>query len=159
MTKIGRYPDYVNENAVRWIAGFTLCLALLAIFHPAWYTIIPLTLGFIVRFLYGPDYSPTAKLVTRVILPKLDVSYKMIPGNPKRFAQLIGSIFTISAIILFTTGMILEYRVLLGILSFFAFLESAFGFCAGCLVFGYLIRFGFVAEEICEKCSNINYEI
>ncbi|HNI86719.1 MAG TPA: DUF4395 family protein, partial [Leptospiraceae bacterium] len=50
-------------------------------------------------------------------------------------------------------------KITLGILSFFAFLESFFGFCAGCFIFSYLMKWGFVPNDVCERCSNINYHI
>ncbi len=30
------------------------------------------------------------------------------------------------------------------------------GFCAGCFVFGYLMRSGFVPAETCQKCENLS---
>ena len=44
----------------------------------------------------------------------------------------------------------------LGVLLAFATLESVLGFCAGCFVFGYLMRWGFVPAETCEKCNNLS---
>ena len=44
----------------------------------------------------------------------------------------------------------------LGGLVFFAALESIVGFCTGCFVFGYLMRWGVIPKEICEKCNNLN---
>jgi hypothetical protein len=54
-------------------------------------------------------------------------------------------------------GFLFEYKLTLSILAFFAFLESFLGFCAGCFVFSYLMKWGIIPEEICEKCNNLNF--
>ena len=45
---------------------------------------------------------------------------------------------------------------LLAVLVVFAVLESVFGFCAGCWVFGHLMRWGLVPEAICVECQDIS---
>ena len=42
------------------------------------------------------------------------------------------------------------------VLVILAIMESAFGFCPGCLVFGYLMKLGFIPEEICKRCVDLN---
>ena len=42
----------------------------------------------------------------------------------------------------------------LGTLVVFAGLEAFLGFCMGCFVFGYLMQWGFISEETCERCNN-----
>ena len=44
---------------------------------------------------------------------------------------------------------------MLGLLASAAFLESAFGLCLGCKMFGLLMRAGVVPEEVCERCNDI----
>lgn len=156
--KIGRFPDTVNENAARMVAAVVFTISSINIWEPGYLTILPLVYGFLARVLYGPDYSPTALLVTKGIIPALKISNKPTPGAPKRFAQFVGLIFSISGLVLFLSGFSLECKVLFGILSLFAFLEAALGFCAGCFVFSYLIKWGMVPESICERCNNLRYE-
>jgi hypothetical protein len=157
--KIGRFPEVVNENAARLVASIICCLAVIAILHPAIYTILPLLYGFTARVLYGPDYSPAAQFVLKAVIPLFKIENRPTPGAPKRFAQFIGFLFTLTAAILFSLNLILEFQIVLSILVFFAFLESSLGFCAGCFVFSYLIKWGFVPQEICERCSNLEYHI
>lgn len=156
--KIGRFPDTVNENAARMVATAVCFLSVINVWEPGYLTMLPLVYGFLARVLYGPDYSPTALLVTKGIIPTLKISNKPTPGAPKRFAQFVGLIFSISALVLFSTDFTLESRVLLAILSFFAFLEAALGFCAGCFVFAYFIKWGLVPESVCERCNNLRFE-
>jgi len=94
-------------------------------------------------------------LSTKIIVPYLIKKEKLVPGPPKRFAQLIGLIFSTA---IFVSIAIYQINVLantlLIILSIFAFLESILGFCAGCLVFKYLMKFKLIPDSICESCNN-----
>ena len=45
------------------------------------------------------------------------------------------------------------------VLAIFASLESLFGFCAGCWVFGHLIRLRIIPEKFCAKCQNLEFSI
>ena len=42
-------------------------------------------------------------------------------------------------------------------LVLFAGLEAFVGFCAGCFVFGYLMRWGLIPAETCERCNNLSF--
>ncbi|MEX2598363.1 MAG: DUF4395 domain-containing protein, partial [Dehalococcoidia bacterium] len=45
----------------------------------------------------------------------------------------------------------------LGVLAFFAAMEAFLGFCAGCFVFGYLMRWGVIPEELCQRCNDLSF--
>jgi hypothetical protein len=159
MIKIGSFPEIVNENAARIVALFALILSLSAIYTNSLVITLILLYGFTARVLYGPRFEPFARLTLHVIIPIFKIGDIPTPGIPKRFAQLIGFLFSLTASTLLYLGYNLEFTITLSILSFFAFLESAFGFCAGCYVFGYLMKWGIVPDQVCERCSNINYHI
>jgi len=64
-------------------------------------------------------------------------------------------VFSTTALVLtFGFGQPLIAEGVLGVLVFFAGLEAFAGFCMGCFVFGYLMRWGFIPEETCERCNN-----
>ncbi|MBU6337929.1 MAG: DUF4395 family protein [Acidobacteria bacterium] len=151
------FPNPVNEVSARLVAAGVLVIALVTIiFDIPWLTLV-LAYGFIARVAAGPKFSPLGLLVTKVITPALPVQEKLVPGPPKRFAQAIGVVFSVSAAILAVGfGLTTAAYVVLGVLAVFAFLESVFGFCAGCRVFAVLMRFGVIPEEVCERCNNLN---
>jgi hypothetical protein len=155
--KIGRFPEVVNENAARVVASIVTVSSIIAVLFPSYLTIIPLLYGFLARVLYGPDYSPTAQLVLRGIIPMFKISNKPTAGIPKRFAQFIGLIFSISALLFFSFNLLYEFQITISILAFFAFLEASLGFCAGCYAFSLLIKWGIVPEETCERCNNLQF--
>ena len=78
-----------------------------------------------------------------------------MPGPPKRFAQGVGVVFSVTALVLTGLGYWTAAEVVLGLLATAAFLESALGVCLGCLTFGVLMRKGIVPEEVCERCNDI----
>ncbi len=159
MIKFGNFPEIVNENTARIVAFFVLILSLTAIYTNSILLVFILLYGFTARVIYGPKFEPFARLTIHVIIPFLKIGNKPTPGIPKRFAQFIGFLFSLTALSLLLLGYSFEFQVTLSILAFFAFLESVFGFCAGCFVFGYLMKWGIVPEEVCERCSNISYHI
>ena len=84
----------------------------------------------------------------------------MVAGPPKRFAQAVGLVFSATALILvYGFGMKTAAEVVLVVLAIFAALESFVGFCTGCFVFGYLIKWGLVPEKTCKRCADIWAEV
>ncbi|TGK13031.1 DUF4395 domain-containing protein [Leptospira fletcheri] len=154
---IGNFPDTVNEFAARSVAGLVLLLSLLTIWTQSLWLVLALAFGFLARVLYGPKFSPFARLAIHVLVPVFRLGERIVPGPPKRFAQGIGLVFSGTASALLGFGFLLEFRFVLGILAFFAALECFLGFCAGCFVFGKLMEWGWIPREICEKCNNLTF--
>lgn len=155
--KIGYYPDVVNENVTRIVASTVVFLGVFAILFPNLYVLGFLLLGFTLRLSYGPKFEPFAFFTSRYLVPWLGVSFVATAGPPKRFAQLIGFIFSLGAIVFFLLGHTLAYQITLATLVFFASLESFLGWCAGCFAFGLLMKLGVIPKEICERCNNLNF--
>jgi Domain of unknown function (DUF4395) len=152
------FPDPVNEVSARLVAGGVMIMAIGALVfdeHAEWLLFV-LAYGFIARVVTGPTMSPLGQLVTRVIAPRTGFAEKPVPGPPKRFAQAIGVLFSVSALVLTLAGEDLAARVVLGLLVIAATLESVFALCLGCKVFALLMRVGIVPEAVCERCNNVS---
>ena len=154
--RVFSFPNPVNEVSARLVAAGVVVLALVTIvFNVPWLTLL-IAYGFIARVAAGPRFSPLGLLVTKVLTPALPFKEKLVPGPPKRFAQAIGVVFSVTAAVLAVgLGLTTTAWVVLGVLAFFAFLESAFGLCVGCRVFAVLMKAGVIPEAVCEECSNI----
>lgn len=150
------FPDPVNEVSARLVAGGVFLVALATIvFDQPWLT-VPIAYGFVARVLAGPTLSPLGQLVTRVITPRLRVPAKPVPGPPKRFAQGMGVVFSMTAAILaLGFGQRGLAYIVLGLLVVAATLESVFAYCVGCKVFALLMRAGVIPEEWCERCNSV----
>lgn len=150
------YPNPVNEVAARVTAGGVVVLAVLAIALQLPWLAIALAVGFLLRVLSGPRFSPLALLASRVIVPLLGLKPKPVAGPPKRFAQAIGLTFSLTAVLLsYAFGLDSAAYGVLGALVVAAVLESVFGICLGCKAFALLMRVGLIPPEVCESCNDI----
>ena len=148
------FPRTINEKAARTVAGVVAVTGLVALLVPAHWLVIPLAYGFWARVLTGPRLSPLAALASRVVAPRLGEP-REVPGPPKRFAQGMGAAITTAAAVALVAGAGTVVSVLLVALVAAATLESAFGYCVGCQVFGLLMRAGLIPDEVCAECADI----
>jgi hypothetical protein len=156
MSGLFSFPNPVNEVSARLVAAGVVVIALVALVFQVEWLLPVLAYGFVARVLSGPTLSPLGQLVTRVVTPRAPFAYREAPGPAKRFAQGMGAVMTVSAVILyFGFGFETAAWVLCGLVVVAATLESAFGVCIGCKVFAALMRIGVVPEDVCADCANI----
>lgn len=156
MPGVFTFPDPVNEVAARLVAAGVVALAVVTLALRVEWMLWVLAYGFVARVATGPTLSPLGLLVTRVVVPRLPVAARPVPGPPKRFAQGIGAAFTVSAVILaYGFGQVSAAYVLIAVLTLAAGLEAFVGFCLGCKVFALLMRIGVVPDTVCERCNDI----
>ncbi|KNX37585.1 DUF4395 domain-containing protein [Luteipulveratus halotolerans] len=154
MTLLG-FPNPVNEKAARTVAAVVAATGAVVLATGWLWLLVPLAYGFIARVLTGPRLSPLGALAMKVVAPRLGEP-RPSPGPPKRFAQGIGAtLTTVAAVGGLAFGWTTLALVLTGVLVVFATLEAALGFCAGCYVFGHLMRLGVIPEETCAACNDI----
>lgn len=156
MRDLFSFPDPVNEVAARLVAGGVLVMAI-AFVATGWTPLlVVLAYGFLARVAAGPRFSPLGLLVTRVVVPRLGLPARPVPGPPKRFAQAIGAVFSVNALVL-AVGPAWDgaARALIALLAVAAFLESVVGYCLGCTIFAALMRAGVIPAEVCEACADV----
>jgi len=156
MSTLFSFPNPVNENAARVVAGVVLVTVLVILATGAYWLLIPLTYGFWARLLTGPTLSPLGWSAQNLIAPRLGEK-KPVPGPPKRFAQGMGAVMATVALVL---GLILgdhtAANVVLALFVVAAGLESMFAVCLGCHVFALLMRAGIVPASVCEECADVS---
>jgi hypothetical protein len=150
------FPNPVNEVSARLVAAGVVLMSLATIvFDQPWLTAV-IAYGFVARVLTGPRLSPLGQLVTRVITPRLPVPAKPVAGPPKRFAQGMGAVMSVTAAVLaLGFGERGAAYGVLGFLTAAATLESVFAYCLGCRIFAVLMRVGIVPAEVCDRCNNL----
>ena len=153
MNTLFSFPDPVNDYAARFVAAMVVILTLSFLVTANIWVLIFILYGFLARVLTGPTLSPISLIATKILVPLFGNPEKLVPGPPKRFAQAIGLVFSAAALITLLFSEISATRYLIGILGFFASLEAFVGFCTGCYVFGWLIRFRLIPESVCESCK------
>ena len=146
------FPNPVNEFSARFVAGMVVILTIATILTENQFVAGFLLYGFLARVATGPTLSPIGLLATRVIVPALGNPTKLVAGPPKRFAQTVGLAFSATAFVMLMLDFILVFQITLAILVVFALLESVAGFCAGCFVFSYLMKWKIIPQSVCESC-------
>lgn len=155
--RIFSFPNPVNEVSARLVAAGVVAMALAVLVLRQWWVLVPLAYGFVARVLAGPRFSPLGLLVTRVLTPRLAFAPRYVAGPPKRFAQGIGAVFSVTALVLhFGVGADGAALVVLGGLTLAAFCESALGYCLGCKAFAVLMRLGVIPAATCEACNDLS---
>lgn len=156
MAGLPDFPNPVNEIAARVVAGGVVVLAVAAVALDLPWVLVPLAYGFVARALAGPRFSPLGLLATKVVVPRLRLEPRLVAGPPKRFAQSVGAVLTVSALVLHLAfGLTSWAQGLLVVLATAAMLEAGLGLCVGCKVFGVLMRLGVIPEDVCADCADI----
>lgn len=124
----------INENKVRLTALWVLLIAVVVFLTKSVWIAAFLALDFAVRGFEYSRFSLLNQLSDRA-LTLLKIPEKPIDRAPKVFAAKIGLGMTALIGLLLVIGYPVAALVLTGILLFFALLESAFRFCAGCYVY------------------------
>jgi Domain of unknown function (DUF4395) len=159
MRELFSFPNPVNEKAARVVAGAVLVTVLVVLATTWYWLLIPLAYGFWARVLTGPTLSPLGWVAQNVIAPRLGAK-KPVPGPPKRFAQGMGAAMSTAALVL---ALILgDHTAADAVLIAFvlaAGLESIFGYCVGCKLFGLLMRAGVVPETVCAECADVSLRL
>jgi hypothetical protein len=149
------FPNPVNENAARVVAGGVLVLSLLTIATGWFWILAALAYGFNARVLAGPRFSPLGRLASSVVAPRLGAP-RLVPGPPKRFAQAIGAVITTAgAVVALVAHDDTVAIVLLALMVVAAGLESIFALCIGCRLFSVLMGLGMIPASICAECANV----
>ncbi len=149
------FPTLVNEAAARVVASGVVAMTALYLATGSGLLLVPLVYGFAARVVAGPTLSPLGRLAVEVIVPRLAIQGRLVPGPPKRFAQGIGAGLSSAAAVAHLVGQPTLAFGLVAMITGAALLESAWGFCLGCTIFGWLMRTGIIPEDTCEACNDL----
>jgi hypothetical protein len=142
-----------NENEVRAAAGLTMVMgAVVFVIALAEKVYIPLQLvtifffiEFTVRITAGLPYSPLGRL-SRVLVQRLEPVW--VSARPKRFAWSMGAVLSFAMVIITNTGIRGALpATLCSICLTLMWMESALGLCAGCEIYAFLRRRGWIAKD------------
>lgn len=155
-TKLLSFPETVDDRAARLVATGVIVQSLIFVVFREWWLLVPLAYGFVARVAAGPRFSPLALVVTRLVVPRLRGESRAVAGPPKRFAQAIGTLFSVTALVLAVLDVRTAALVVIVGLVGAASLEALVGFCLGCAIFNRLIAWGVVPEAVCRDCADIS---
>jgi len=150
------FPNPVNDAAARTVALGVFTMSVVALATGWAWLLVPLAYGFVARVATGPTLSPLGQFAVRVAAPRLRSWQRFVPGPPKRFAQAIGLVFSVSALFVWLTAGWGDARWVLVPLIGGATLEGFFGYCVGCTIFGWLMRAGVIPASVCAECGDLS---
>jgi hypothetical protein len=88
----------------------------------------------------GPRRHPYGLVFAKLIAPRLSPVTDREPAAPLKFAQLVGFVFAVAAVIGFAAGIPLLGLIATGLALVAAFLNAAFGICLGCQLYPLIAR-------------------
>ncbi|MCZ4499907.1 MAG: hypothetical protein JWQ74_2460 [Marmoricola sp.] len=129
-------PNQIDPRGPRFTAGVTLVLfAAVLLVAPGTTAIVLLavqTAFFAIGAGRGVQHTPTAVVFKSLVKPRLKAPTHLEDPAPPRFAQTVGLVFTVVALVAFVTGVDTLGFVFAAFALAAAFLNAVFGFCLGC---------------------------
>ncbi len=98
------------------------------------------TVAFAIGAVSGIQHTPYSWLFRTFVRPRLGAPAELEDAAPPRFAQAVGLIFAVVALVGYGAGLDLLGAIATGFALAAAFLNAAFGFCLGCEVYLLLQR-------------------
>lgn len=152
------FPDIVDDHIIRAVALqiFSIAIAIIVLRdtgYGKWMSIL-LLLDFCLRVFGGANASPLGVIALAVFSR---TPPKLVPGPPKQFSAFIGVGFSLAGTVaLWTDSSDLKIggAVVWSVLALFASLEAFLSFCAGCWVFGHLMRMKIIPSTYYDIAMN-----
>ncbi len=117
----------------------TVVLAAALASHSVWVIAFQL-LVFSIGAFRGPQFTPYAWIFRTLVRPRLKGEVPTEDIRPPQFAQSVGLIFALVAIVGLLTHISLLFSIAAGAALAAAFLNAAFDYCLGCEVYLLLLR-------------------
>ena len=95
---------------------------------------------FAIGAIKGPQFTPYAFIYRTLIKPRLKSPLRTEDVRPPQFAQSIGLLFALVALVGSATGAPVVFTIAIAAALAAAFLNAAFDFCLGCQVYLLLAR-------------------
>lgn len=125
----------IDPRGPRFTAAVTLVLLAVALLVPTSVAAAIVALQavlFLTGVSLGVQRTPTAYVFRSLIQPRLAPPAQLEDPRPPRFAQGVGLVFTVVALVGFATGAVLLSQVAIGLAVVAALLNAVFGLCLGC---------------------------
>jgi hypothetical protein len=104
------------------------------------WVIIAQAVVFAIGAIKGPQFTPYAFIYKTFVKPRLKGETPAEDIRPPQFAQSVGLLFALTAIVGLTTGVNMIFTVAVAFALAAAFLNAAFNFCLGCEIYLLLLR-------------------
>lgn len=130
----------IDARGPRWSALFTTVVLATALVTSSVWVITFQAVVFAIGVIRGPQFTPYAFIFKKLIKPGLKSTVTFEDVRPPQFAQAVGLVFTLVAIIGSVTGANGVFTIAVGFALAAAFLNAAFNFCLGCEMYLLILR-------------------
>jgi len=130
----------IDARGPRWSAVITTVVLATALVTSSVWVIAFQAVVFAIGALRGPQFTPYAIIFKKFIKPRLKSTVTFEDVRPPQFAQAVGLIFALVALIASVTGAGGVFTVAVGFALAAAFLNAAFNFCLGCQMYLLVLR-------------------
>ena len=130
----------IDARGPRFSAALTtVVLAIALVTGSVWVATLQAVV-FAIGAIKGPQFTPYAFIYRTLIKPRLKSPLRTEDVRPPKFAQSIGLIFALVALVGSATGASVVFTVAIAAALAAAFLNAAFDFCLGCQIYLLLAR-------------------
>jgi len=130
----------IDARGPRWSATITTIVLAIALITSSFWVIAFQAAAFAIGALRGPQFTPYALIFKKLIKPRLKSTATLEDVRPPQFAQTVGLIFALIALVGSATGASAVFTISVGFALAAAFLNAGFNFCLGCEMYLLLLR-------------------
>jgi hypothetical protein len=140
MTKTDQITVLIDARGPRFGAAITTVVLAAALATSNVWFIVVQALVFAIGAFKGPQFTPYAFFYKTIVKPRLKGEVPTEEVKPPQFAQKVGLLFAVVAIVGAATGLDLVFTIAVAGALGAAFLNAAFNFCLGCEIYLLLLR-------------------
>jgi hypothetical protein len=140
VTNSAKSTVLIDARGPRFGAAITTVVLAAALATGNVWFIVVQALVFAIGAFKGPQFTPYAFVYKTIVKPRLKGEVPTEEVKPPQFAQKVGLLFAIVAIIGAATSIDLLFTIAVAGALGAAFLNAAFNFCLGCEIYLLLLR-------------------
>ena len=130
----------IDARGPRFSAALTTVVLAIALVTGSVWVATFQAVVFAIGAINGPQFTPYAFIYRTLIKPRLKSPLRTEDGRPPKFAQSIGLVFALVALVGSATETPVVFTVAIAAALAAAFLNAAFDFCLGCQIYLLLAR-------------------
>jgi len=130
----------IDARGPRFGAIITTAVLATALATNNFWIILVQAIVFAIGAIKGPQFTPYAFVYKTFVKPRLKGAVPTEDVRPPQFAQTVGLLFALTAIVGLAIGVNAIFTVAVGFALAAAFLNAAFNFCLGCQMYLLLLR-------------------
>jgi hypothetical protein len=140
VTNSAKSTVLIDARGPRFGAAITTVVLAAALATSNVWFIVVQALVFAIGAFKGPQFTPYAFIYKTIVKPRLKGEVPTEEVKPPQFAQKVGLLFAVVAIVGTVTGLDILFTLAVAAALGAAFLNAAFNFCLGCEIYLLLLR-------------------